>query len=113
MVKKHLQYKSLKTKIPRPCIRHDKKTDVWSSKVVWEEIEAITSLFDWVDIRVNRKQLDAFSRLIQYLWHDKIDYYLKKADPERRKQIRKDAKEIDKWLANAYKNIKKYEGEDT
>ena len=100
-------------KEPRPCIQHDKKTDEWSAKVIWEEVEVITHLLDWTDVRVNRKQLDAFSRLIQYLWHDKIDYYLKHADPERRKQIKKDAKDIDEWLAIQYQNLKKHEGEDT
>ena len=104
-------------RIPRQFVQYDKKTDEWSAKAifkeidVYDEIEYLSRQFDWTDVRVNRKQLDAFSRLIQYLWHDKIDEYLKKADPERRKQIKRDAKDIDEWLATQYKNLKKNKGD--
>ena len=122
MAKKHLHsklQKSLKNERWKPYIRYEKETDTWITKAIQEKPtgdeemeETVGEIISKIRILMDRPQLDTISRLIAYLYHDKIDDYKEIASDLRKDQIQKDLKAIDQWLDIQYNRLAKQEKKD-
>ena len=122
MGKKPLQsklLKSLKNEKWKPYIRYQKKTDTWITKAIKEKQagndkmeRTISEIVSKIRILMDRKQLDMVSRLIAYLYHEKIDEYQENASDLRKENIHKDLKDIDQWLNIQYNRLESQEKKD-
>jgi len=111
--------KFLKNERWKPYIRYQKETDTWITKAIQEKSagdeemeETMGKIISKIRILMDRPQLDIISRLVAYLYHDKIDDYKEIASDLRKDQIQKDLKEIDQWLDIQYSRLTQQEEKD-
>ena len=111
--------KFLKNERWRPYIRYQKETDTWITKAIQEKSagdeemeETMGKIISKIRILMDRPQLDIISRLVAYLYHDKIDDYKEIASDLRKDHIKKDLKIIDQWLNIQYNRLAQQEEKD-
>ena len=111
--------KFLKNERWKPYIRYQKETDTWITKAIQEKSagdeemeETMGKIISKIRILMDRRQLDTISRLVAYLYHDKIDEYSENASDFRKDQIQKDLKAIDQWLDIQYNRLAQQEKKD-
>ena len=109
----------LKNERWKPYIRYQKETDTWIAKAIREKPakdeemeEAMGKIISKIRILMDKPQLDIISRLVAYLYHDKVDDYKEIASDLRKDQIQKDLKEIDQWLNIQYNRLAQQEERD-
>ena len=109
----------LKNERWKPYIRYQKETDTWITKAIREKRtekdkmeRTISEIVSKIRILMDRKQLDMVSRLIAYLYHEKIDEYQENASDLRKENIHKDLKDIDQWLNIQYNRLESQEKKD-
>ena len=111
--------KFLKNERWKPYIRYQKETDTWIAKAIREKPakdeemeEAMGKIISKIRILMDKSQLDIISRLVAYLYHDKIDNYKEIASDLRKDHIQKDLKAIDQWLNIQYNRLAQQEERD-
>ena len=111
--------KSLKNERWKPYIRYQKETDTWITKAIREKQardekmeETVGKIISKIRILMDKSQLDTISRLVAYLYHDKIDNYKEIASDLRKDHIQKDLKAIDQWLNIQYNRLAQQEEKD-
>ena len=111
--------KFLKNERWKPYIRYQKETDIWITKAIREKPagdeemeEAMGKIISKIRILMDKPQLDIISRLVAYLYHDKIDDYKEIASDLRKDHIQKDLKAIDQWLNIQYNRLAQQEEKD-
>ena len=104
--------KFLKNERWKPYIRYQKETDTWITKAIREERtggekmeETTGEITSKIRILMDKPQLDIISRLVAYLYHDKVDDYKEIASDLRKDHIQKDLKAIDQWLNIQYQRM--------
>ena len=111
--------KFLKNERWKPYIRYQKETDTWITKAIQEKSagdeemeETMGKIISKIRILMDKPQLDIISRLVAYLYHDKVDDYKEIASDLRKDHIQKDLKAIDQWLNIQYNRLAQQEEKD-
>ena len=122
MEKKPLQSRQprlLKNERWTPYVRYQKETDTWIAKAIREEQtgdegmgEIMAKINSKIRVLMDRTQLDIISRLVAYLYHDKVDDYKEIASDLRKEHIHTDLRIIDQWLNIQYDRLAKQEEKD-
>ena len=114
------QRRLLKSEKWRPYIRFEKETGEWITKAIREERsgrkgmekemeKTMDQISSKIKVSMDRKELDMISRLVAYMYHDKIDEYEEAASDLRKEHIHSDLRSVNQWLNIQYERLEQRE----